>query len=243
MSAAGKQRIHVAVRGEGPNDYGEVEIGTDRAVRDGCYIAFVRRAAPAGQVECVSAGRFPKKFPGGKRKRGLPLLKGFEPHAFYGTLEAFEARANWLVIGTDTDRGLDGRRSKLAEACLERYQQLQEGHRKAAEFRPEVTSVGLVALVPMVKLESWLLADHDGFEMAAGFPRGRLPKNPEELYGQTDAKDLLDSLFRSQGRPPPGTPVKAELAHAASPSILAQQCPVSYPPFLGAVQALAETHR
>lgn len=65
-----------------------------------------------------------------------------------------------------------------------------------------------------------------------------MPKKPEELYGQTDAKELLNGLFRSHRMPEPDTEVKAQMAGEARPDVLAQQCPVSYPPFLECVCTL-----
>ena len=50
-------------------------------------------------------------------------------------------------------------------------------------------------------------------------------------YGQCDAKDVLNGLFEAHGRSRPDTAMKARLAASARPSVLQDQCPVSYPPF------------
>jgi len=227
--------ISFSVRGEGPNDYGVVDLHTGQIHQEGCYAAFLAKAASRHKLTCVGAGPFPKKLPGGKRK---PALRGFERHSFYATLEAVEQGARCVVIGTDTDRGLKARRRHLPKACLAKYAQLHAGHQKAVQLRPEAANVVLVCLVPLVKLETWLLADPRSTRRVAGFDRGELPKKPEELYGQTDAKELLNGLFRSHRMPKPDTEVKAQMAAEARPDVLAQQCPVSYPPFLECVSVL-----
>ena len=243
MTGKPNQPIRVAVRGEGPDDYGKVDSRTARVVREGCYVAFVRRAAEPRMFDCVSAGRFPKKLPGGFRKTRVPKLRGFERHSFYATLEAKEAGADWLVIGTDTDRGLGGSKRHLPKACVQKYGQLRSGYEKATNFRPETTKVGFVCLVPLVKLESWLLADEEAFRAVARFPRGALPKSPEKLYGSTDAKALLDKLFHDRRREAPDTAAKARLAAAATPAVLTQQCPISYPRFHQQVVSLLGPRR
>ncbi|MBM4043802.1 MAG: hypothetical protein FJ279_01690 [Planctomycetes bacterium] len=236
--------LRLAVRGEGPSDYGRWDHSQDRQEQEGCYLAFVRAALAQDpgelplELNCVSAGRFPRKLPGGKAKRKLPRLKGFERHAFYATLEASQQGAQCLVIGADTDRGLEGKKTRLPQACLERYEQFRVGHEKATKFHGATEGVRLVALVPLVKLESWLLADENAFRSAAGFERGVLPRMPEELYGQTDAKEHLTRLFRKHSRGEPEVADKARLALAASPKVLSNECPISYPPFLDGVRKL-----
>lgn len=240
--------LRVAVRGEGPNDFGRWDVRRRRLEQEGCYLAFLKTAISddvrgAGAVfDCIFAGRFPKKLPGSRHKRGLPRLKGFERHAFYSTLEAREEGADWLVIGTDADRGLEEKKRRLPAACRERYSQLRKGYEKAKRFRSETAQVGFVPLVPLVKLESWLLADEKGFRKAAGFERGPLPEKPEELYGSTDAKRYLDSLFRRHRKRDADTSDKARLAEETSAQALARECPVSYPPFLKNVQTLLRAH-
>ena len=229
--------LRVVVRGEGPNDYGRWDFQADRLLEEGCYMAFVRRAEGRRRLECIKAGRFPVPRPGRRKKRGIPRMAGFEPHAFYATLEAAEEGADLLVIGTDTDRGVGGRRKQLPQACRRKYQQLRSGHEKAVAFRPAAAKVRLVCLVPLVKLESWLLADARALPRAAGLARSPLPSKPEELYGRTDAKAVLDRLFEGRGLRKPDTAAKARLAAAARPSALTEHCPVSYPPFSSQVHA------
>lgn len=232
-------RVRVAVRGEGPNDYGRWNPLQGRLEQEGCYLAFVRAAvlqeAHSGtpvHFQCIKADRYAKPLPGGKLRRRIPPLQGFESHAFYSTLEAMHEGARWLVIGTDTDRGLQGRKTDLPEACIQRYEQFRSGYDKAITLVPEARGVSLVVVVPLVKLESWLLADEKGFREAAGFHRGSLPKKPEELYGKTDAKEYLDQLYSSHGKKSPGTSEKARLAASASPPVLGRECSISYPLFL-----------
>lgn len=237
MKSNQPQSVKLMVRGEGANDYGVLDMATGQVVQEGCYVAFVRAVATGRVLQCVNAGRFPKKLPGGAKRRA-PKLRGFERHSFYSTLEALERGADWLVIGTDTDRGKGRRRRKLPEACREKYEQLRHGHKKAVLLRPEAAKVGLVCLVPLVKLESWLLADEEAFQKVTGFARGDLPGRPERLYGQTDAKKVLDMMFHGRGQTPPGTGTKSDLAAAARPPVLSRECPVSYPPFAAHVRAL-----
>ena len=231
----------IVVRGEGPNDYGQWDYAKDRLKETGCYEKFVRTAAVCYQPQiklcCIFAGSFPKKLPGGSKKKKSPNLKGFERHAFYSALEAVEVGAEWLVVGVDTDRGLRGEKKRLPQANQQNYTQLHSGFEKARQFRAEVANLKFIALVPLVKLESWLLADSRGFYDACGFERGVLPKHPEELYGTCDAKDHLNTIFVNNQRNPPDTSGKAAIAAKSKPSVLKCECPVSYPPFLRYVQA------
>ena len=238
--SADRRLLRVAVYGEGPGDYGEWDPVVDQLGQEGCYLAFVRTAASRCDFECIKAGRFPLPLPG-RKKRRVPKLKGFEPHSFYATLEAALDDGDVLVIGTDTDHGVGGKKRRLPDACRRKYEELRSGYEKAPEFMPAASSVSLVRLVPLVKLESWLLADEGGFRSAAGFARGRLPKKPEELYGQTDAKDQLNRLFRDNGRSAPNTRVKAQLACAARPPVLRQQCPNSHPQFADDVAGMGSS--
>jgi hypothetical protein len=232
--------VKTVVRGEGPNDYGRWDYAGEMLEEEGCYGAFVRTAAtnyqPQVELRCVFAGPFPKKLPGGSSNKKSPKLTGFERHAFYSALEAVELGAEWLVVGVDTDRGLMGEKKRLPQANQRNYKQLFSGFKKAEEFRAEVAHLKFIALVPCVKLESWLLADSQGFYDACGFERGALPKHPEELYGTCDAKTHLNTIFEEKHRDPPDTSCKAAIAARSRPLELERVCPLSYPPFLRYVQ-------
>jgi hypothetical protein len=216
--------IKFCVFGEGKNDIGKTDL--DGAVlTEGCYASFTKKAAAGKNLICVKAARFPKKFPGGKKRKADNKLKGFIGHGYLAAREAATMQVDWLIIGTDADKG---------ELCRIR-EEFETGYDLAIEKDHDVANIKLIALVPLVKLESWLLADEKAFKKVAGFERGKLPKNPEEMHGQTDPKDHLDKLFTDKRRLRPDTEILRQIARQSSPEVLKSQCKYSYTPFFESV--------
>ena len=220
-------RIPFCVYGEGRDDYGHVDPTTGEVVHEGCYVQFLRRVASGRALCCLAAGRAFRKLPG--RKRPPARLKHFALQAYYATREAIEIGALWVVIGADADARLKQRPNDTGgrTACRGIREEFEEGYRAAISTCPDTAGMRLVRIVPLSRLESWLLGDPAAFHKVTGRQRPKLPYPPERLWGKQETKDLLRRFAPQASKP--------ELARAARPRTLARNCPISYPLFQGDV--------
>jgi hypothetical protein len=133
-------------------------------------------------------------------------LKGFAQHSYLAIIEAVLHGVDIVVIGTDADTKA---KSVGAKVCQNKREALRRGYQKALADRPSASPApALVRIVPLPKLEAWLLADEKAFRKATQRIRGTLPKPAEELRGQNDAKLILQRLG--------GAGSKVELARSVS---------------------------
>ena len=231
-----KMTTTYCVFGEGPNDIGVIDWTTREIKQEGCYSGFFRAAREISHLDCLKAVELKNlKLPGHGRKRPVAKrLKGFTHHSYYAARMAATAGADFLLIGTDVDRGRgsESTHSKRVKSLRQYRKEFEEGFKIACEDNPSVKQIQLVVIVPLCKLETWLLADEKAFFKAAGLKRGELPKQLELMHGQTDAKTFLHSLFKKHEREVPDTKILFNIALKSSPDVLSEMCPVSYKPFL-----------
>lgn len=228
------------VFGEGPNDIGYVEWGgSGKLIQEGCYAGFLKAVKKRKDFECLKAVSFiGLKGPGSHKNR--PVLQGFRRHAYYAARMAATAGADILLIGTDVDRGRTSQSTYHDRVkYLSKYrEEFEDGYKIACAENPAVEQLRVIVIVPLCKLESWLIVDEKAFSDVAGFQRGVLQKHPEEMCGQTDAKEFMDSRFKDNDRTKPDTAMLYEIALKSSPNVLEKMCPVSYPPFLAQCKSL-----
>lgn len=225
------------VFGEGKNDIGEVEWGGGgKLSQEGCYSGFLKATKYYTGLKCLKAVELKevgKTSDNGKIKSLKTKTKQTKKAYFASRMAATEG-ADVLIIGRDVDKAnVPGSRHLDRVRCVKKYrEEFEAGYTLACKDDPAVERVHLVVIVPLCELEAWLLADEKAFSAVAGFQRGKLTQNPEEIHGETGAKEYLDSLFLKHGRKAPDTPVLYKIATKSSPAVLKRMCPVSYAPFL-----------
>ena len=225
------------VFGEGPNDIGIVAYGDNNKIsQEGCYAGYLKAAFPVKDLKCRRAEKLKNiKLPGEGMKRSVAnKLTGYRYHAYYAARMAATDGADILLIGADVDRGRSAN-STAAERvkALHNYRkEFADGYKIACKENPSVEQIRFFIIVPLCKLESWLLADEKAFFKATGIKRGELPKQPEKMFGVTDSKIILNSLFEKRGKGTPCTAILFDIARKSSPDVLSVMCPNSYTPFL-----------
>jgi len=224
------------VFGEGPNDIGIVAYGNDKKISlEGCYAGYLRAAFPVMDLKCLMAKTLKNiKLPGqGMKRKADNKLNGYGRKAYYAARMAATDGADILLIGADVDRGRDSESSdqKRIKSLGKYRKEFEEGFKIACKEDPTVENIRLFIIVPLCKLESWILADEKAFFKVTGFKRGDLPKQPEKMYGLTDSKTFLDSIFEKHGKEAPGTEMLFKIAMKSSPDVMRVHCPHSYTPF------------
>ncbi len=100
-----------------------------------------------------------------------------------------------------------------------------------------------IACLPMSASESWLLADSEAWEETGLADLTKLPPSPERIWGERNdptgnhPHQFFARICAEVGLPD-NTETRAVVASAISPNALSGKCPVSFPPFRNAIEAV-----
>ena len=222
--------MKILICGEGPNDHG-ARIWDTRSTsyvdQDG-WVQPLLRTLLDNQVDLVMdrvQRRSLVRFRPPRRRR----LPGHGEKARLALNKAWREGYDLLVFIADVD-------NPRIQEWRRKHSDVLAGWAIEAEVVP-------VACLPLSTSECWLLSDSDAWERNGLADLTRLPPSPERIWGERNdptgnhPHQFFARICTEAGLPD-DTETRAVLASAISPNALSGKCPVSFPPFRNAIEAV-----